>query len=198
MKSCPICGHLGKHGRLCPERKEASSAFLYKGRYGIAKRSVNTKQGVRVQKGYTLFIKDEPVRGWLPVLVAGRKDHVRRSSLEVILTKSEEKLRPKVDATIDQHEENLEKQVESLQSCLKDNADVMAQYDASMQRRRRTIRALGDGTEAAAAMLDANDPESARAVLVALRRHYLANLREEVSNEPGGVAFEARAKGKTS
>lgn len=65
-------------------------------------------------------------------------------------------------------------------------------------RKMNTFNAFGSGVLTALNLLDAHQPDAARAVLSALHMAYIIHLRDEVAHEPGGVLAKKtpRSSGK--
>ena len=65
-------------------------------------------------------------------------------------------------------------------------------YQLASSRHTRAearVRAMGEASSAAAALLDIGDTQGALLVLSTVRRVYIDSLRETVAHEPGGVAY---------
>lgn len=58
-------------------------------------------------------------------------------------------------------------------------------------RREATIQGMGSAFLAALGFIDAGDIDAARAICSAGHMAHITNLRERVSREPGGIAYEA-------
>lgn len=68
--------------------------------------------------------------------------------------------------------------------------EVSATRDQLVTKLRRAdarIKALGEASSAAAAMLDARQPDSAQLILSAARRLYIDGMREDVAYGHGGI-----------
>lgn len=65
-------------------------------------------------------------------------------------------------------------------------------YALKLRREKAKTKAMGEAASAALAMYSARHPDSGDLILASIRRMYIESMRDEVSHEPGGIAWAAQ------